>query len=98
MKCVVLFKKDVKCVVLFKKDEVLFKKELQGKSTAEESERSERGRKRFSSGRSFWENAVRETVFRGKDAVYRAVRTINAMESLKVMAVRYFSQQTSTFC
>ena len=45
----------------------------------------------------FWENSERETVFRGKlwaikgekDDVYRVVRTINAMESLKVMPVRY---------
>ena len=52
----------------------------------------------FSSGRSFWENSVRETQsaeanfgpLKGeKDDVYRAVRTINAMESLKVMPVRY---------
>ena len=49
-------------------------------------------------GRSFWENSVRETQsaeanfgpLKGeKDDVYRAVRTINAMESLKVMPVRY---------
>ena len=48
--------------------------------------------------RSFWENSVRETQsaeanfgpLKGeKDDVYRAVRTINAMESLKVMPVRY---------
>ena len=66
----------MKCVVLFKKDVVWFKK----------------------SGRSFWENSVRETQsaeanfgpLKGeKDDVYRAVRTINAMESLKVMPVRY---------
>ena len=70
----------MKCVVLFKKDVVWFKKEA-----AREN-------------RPFWDNSVRETQsaeanfgpLKGeKDDVYRAVRTINAMESLKVMPVRY---------
>ena len=72
----------MKCVVLFKKDVVWFclKRKLRGKII-----------------RCGGENSVRETVCRGKfwatkrekDDVYRAVRTINAMESLKVMPVRY---------
>ena len=66
----------MKCVVLFKKDVVWFKKEA-----ARENR-----------------NSVRETQsaeanfgpLKGeKDDVYRAVRTINAMESLKVLPVRY---------
>ena len=69
----------MKCVVLFKKDVVWFclKRKLRGKIIR-------------------WENSVRETVCRGKfwaterrDDVYRVVRTINAMESLNVMPVRY---------
>ena len=59
----------MKCVVLFKRTWLFLKGSCEGKSAVEESERSERGRKRrdhlFSSGRSFWETAVRETV-RGK--------------------------------
>ena len=64
----------MKCVVLFKKDVVWFC--LKRKLR-------------------FWENSVQSAEenfgpLKGeKDDVYRAVRTINAMESLKVMPVRY---------
>ena len=68
-------KGDMKCVVLFKKDVVWFclKRKLRGKIMREKQ-----------SAEANFGPLKGE-----KDDVYRAVRTINAMESLKVMPVRY---------
>ena len=66
----------MKCVVLFKKDVVWFclKRKLRGKIIRCEKQSAE---------------ANFGPLKGEKDDVYRAVRTINAMESLKVMPVRY---------
>ena len=63
----------MKCVVLFKKDVVWFclKRKLRGKIIRCGGERAKRAgekekRSLFSSGSSFWEISVRETVCRGK--------------------------------
>ena len=71
----------MKYVVLFKKDVVLFKIKLQGKILCGGLWRVR-----------VWilSSEANSGPLKGeKDDVYRAVRTITAMESLKVMPVRY---------